>query len=347
MEIRIADKLIGGNNPCFIIAEAGVNHNGSLGLARQLVDAAKEAGADCVKFQTFKAKDLVTKQAPMAPYQESNIDVPEFQQPMLEKLELSHSHFEFLKNYCVAQGIMFMSTPHTEAAVDFLDHLVPAYKIGSGDLTNIPLLVNAASRGKPVILSVGMGTMSEINEAVTAMQQTGNKDIILLHCTSVYPTPPREVNLRAMVTIREEIGTVVGYSDHTTSVLTPALAVAMGANVIEKHFTLDKQMEGPDHKSSLNPEELKQMVVAVRYTETVMGSASKHLTESERVVINVVRKSIVSAVDIPKGIKITEEMLIIKRPGTGIPPKELGKVLGLTATRDITKDTLLSYEDLV
>lgn len=335
------------NNNIFIIAEAGVNHNGSIELAKQLIDVAADAGADAVKFQTFKADGVVTKNATRASYQVMNLGEDETQQEMLSRYELRYDDFIELKEYCDERGIIFLSTPHSEDAIDFLEDLVPAYKFGSGDLTNIPVLEYAAKKGKPMILGTGMATMDEIKEALRAIHNQGNKDVVMLHCTTNYPCSLEEVNLRAMQTMQKELDCLVGYSDHTLGIFVTIMAVAMGACVIEKHFTLDRNLPGPDHKASLEPNELKDMVNAVRNAEKALGSGLKRPTESERETMKVARKSIVAKVDIQKGVKIKREMLAIKRPGIGIEPRNIDKIIGKKSKWDIKEDTLISWSDLI
>ena len=328
-----------------IIAEAGVNHNGKISLAKKLVDAAKEAGADAVKFQTFKAENIVTKKAAMASYQTKNIKKEETQQEMLKKVELDYKDFIELKRYCDEKEIVFLSTPHTEDAVDFLESLVPVYKVGSGDLTNLPFLKKIGEKGKPIILSTGMSYLEEVKEAVEAIRQTSNEQIVLLHCTTNYPCPFEEVNLKAMQTLQKNFGDlIIGYSDHTLGIVVPIMAVAMGAQVLEKHFTLDKNLPGPDHKSSLEPEELEEMVKSVRDAERALGSGLKKPTRSEEEIKKLIRKSIVARIDIPKGTRITRDMLLIKRPGTGIESKYLNKILGKKAKKEIKRDELIYWE---
>lgn len=338
--IKIGDKVIGKGKPCFIIAEAGVNHNGDLKIAKKLVDVAIGAGADAVKFQTFKSENFVTKEAGLASYQEKNIGKKESQQEMLKKLELSYENFEILKNYCDKKGIIFLSTPHSYDAVDFLDNLVPAFKFGSGELTNIPGLRYAAKKGKPMILGTGMSILEEVKRAVNEIKNTGNKQIIILHCTTNYPTPISEVNLNVLKTMKKELDCIIGYSDHTLGILTSIVAVSMGAKVIEKHFTLDKKLPGPDHKASLDPSELKDLVDEIRKVEQIFGSNEKKPTESEKEIMNLVRKSLVAHVKIPKDSIIKEDMIVIKRPGIGIQPYDIKKVIGKKAKRDINKDEI-------
>ncbi len=346
MKIQIANRFIGENEPCFIIAEAGVNHNGSFEMAKKLVDAAKEAGVDAVKFQTFKSENIVTKNIMIAEYQKKNTGKNETQIEMLKRLELKYDDFKKLKEYCDYQKIIFMSTAHTADAIDFLDNIVPAYKVSSGDLTNIPSLKKIAAKKKPIIIGTGMANMEEIKEAVNAIKSMGNSQIILLHCTTNYPCPKDEVNLNAMKTIEKGTGCIVGYSDHTEGISVDTAAVAMGAKVIEKHFTLDKDLPGPDHKFSLNPYELKKMVECIRDIEIMLGSYDKIPNASEKKISIIVRKSIVAAKNIKKGEKITENMLSLKRPGTGIQPRDINKIIGKTAVEDIEKDNLLSMEKL-
>lgn len=320
-----------------IIAEAGVNHNGSYDLACKLVDAAKEAGADIIKFQTFKAKNLVTDDAPKADYQKETTGDAS-QQSMLEKLELSYEDFIRLKAYCDHVGITFLSTPFDMESVGFLDELgIPFWKIPSGEITNYPYLVALAKTGRPIVMSTGMCDMKEIRDAVDVLKENGATDIKLLHCNTEYPTPMEDVNLRAMDTMREAFGCEVGYSDHTRGIEVPIAAVAMGAAIIEKHFTLDRNMEGPDHKASLEPDELKQMVQSIRNIETALGSGIKKPSPSEEKNRAVVRKSIVAKRDIKLGEVFTEENLTTKRPGTGMSPMRWKERIGKVADRDFVE----------
>ncbi len=350
MIIRIGNKKI-EDGKVFVIAEAGVNHNGKLELAKQLVDVAVKAGADAIKFQTFKAEEIVTENASMADYQEKNLGKKESQLNMLKKLELSYKDSKELKIYCNKKGIIFLSTAHTEDAADFLENLVPTFKIGSGDLTNLPFLEKIAKKGKPIILSTGMSTLDEVKEAVDIIKKY-NEQLILLHCTTNYPCSEGDVNLRAMKTMEKEFNCLVGYSDHTLSIELPAMVASLGAAVIEKHFTLDKNMEGPDHKASLNPKEFAEMIKAVRdksiinIPKEILGIGVKNPTEKELEIAKLVRKSIVAAKEIPFGSVITKDALIIKRPGTGIPSKELSNVLGKTTKNTIKKDSLIRWSDL-
>lgn len=347
VKINIHGRYVGKGKPVFIIAEAGVNHNGSADIAKRIIDSAVESGADAVKFQTFKAEEVVIKNTPITEYQKKNISREVSQQKMLETLELKYADFIELKEYCDKKNVIFLSTPHSEDAIDFLDPLVPAYKIGSGDLNNLPLLEKAAKKGKPIILSSGMSTLREVKEAVGCIKNKKNNRIILLHCTTNYPCPPAEVNLNAMLTLKDNFGLPIGYSDHTEGIAISVAAVAMGACIIEKHLTLDKGLPGPDHKASLEPDEFKEMIHAIRAIEKALGSSIKRPTKNELKIKRIARKSIVARVDINEGEKINKKMLIIKRPGTGIKPRYLTRLVGKRARIGIKKDTLLKLQDLI
>jgi len=345
-KIEIGNRLVGRNEACFIIAEAGVNHNGDIIMAKKLIDVAKEAGVDAVKFQTFKAENLVTDEGETADYQKNNVGKSKGQLTMLKELELGYEDFAELKKYGDEKKIIFLSTPHTEDSLDFLDSLVPAFKIGSGDLTNLPFLKKVARKKKPIILSTGMSTLKEIQGAVNVIKSEGNNKIILLHCITNYPCTLEEANLKAMLTLEKEFNLPVGYSDHTLGIICPVMAVALGAQVIEKHFTLNKNLPGPDHKASLAPDELKEMVKAIRSAEKALGNGIKKPTKSEEKIKKFVRKSIVAKVNIPKGAKIVRDMICIKRPGTGIEPKYFRKVIGKNAQENIKKDEIITFEIL-
>lgn len=326
----------------YIIAEAGVNHNGSLELAKNLVDKAKEAGADCVKFQTFKANKIVSKNAAKADYQKKQTESPESQHEMLKKLELSFDDFIELNNYCKEIGIEFLSTAFDFESIDFLNQLgMQVWKIPSGEITNLPYLIKIAKLNKKVILSTGMSTMREIEDAVNILKDHGASELIILHCTTEYPTPYEDVNLNAMLTIKERFGYEVGYSDHTMGIEVPIAAVALGAKVIEKHFTLDRTMDGPDHKASLEPSELKTMVDAIRNIELSMGTGIKEPADSEKKNIAIARKSIVANQSIIKGDILTETNLTVKRPGEGISPMKWFEIIGTKAIRDFEEDELI------
>lgn len=345
--VNIGDKKIGEREPCFIVAEVGVNHNGDIKLAKKLVDAAKQSGADAVKFQTFKTENLVTRDAPPAEYQKKYALVAS-QYGMLKKLELSEAEFRELSSYCGKKKIIFLSTPFDSQSAEFLYKLgVPAFKISSGDLTNVPLLKQIAKYDRPIILSTGMSSIKEIGNAVKVINSVGNKELILLHCTSSYPADIGDVNLRAMDTLRDKFGTLVGYSDHTEGIEISIVACARGARIIEKHFTLNKSLRGPDHAASIEPEEFKTMVSSIRRVEISLGSGLKKITSKEKLTRDVVRKSIVTAVRVPKGTKLKKEMLTIKRPGTGIPPEYFDKILGKKTKIDIGRDRVLTWAVLI
>ena len=328
-------------NGVLIIAEAGVNHNGDINIAMKLIDKAKEAGADIVKFQTFLADKLASKQATMAEYQKENLGVDESQEEMLCKLMLRKEEYVELANYCDKIGIKFLSTPFEIDSIRFLNEIQDIWKIPSGEITNYPYLVEIAKTRKKVILSTGMSTMDEIDNALKVLKANGAGEIVILHCNTNYPTPMKDVNLRAMITMKEHCGYPVGYSDHTKGIEVPIAAVAMGAIVIEKHFTLDRNMEGPDHKASLEPDELKAMVDAIRNIELAMGDGFKKPSESEMVNIGVIRKSIIANRNIKKGEILTEENLTTKRPGIGISPMRWNDIIGTKAIRDFSEDELI------
>lgn len=324
-----------------IIAEAGVNHNGSLEIAKQLVRTAKECGADIVKFQTAKLDSLVSKFAEMADYQKANTGKVESQKEMLSKLLLTFNEFSELAEYCKEVGIMFLSTPFDIESIHFLNDMQEIWKIPSGEITNYPYLVEIAKTGKKIILSTGMSEMDEIKAAVNLLKENGANDITILHCTTEYPAPLNEVNLNVMTTLQKEFGCKVGYSDHTKGIEVSLAAVAMGAEVIEKHFTLDRNMEGPDHKASLEPDELKALVDGIRNIELAKGSFDKIPTESELKNRSVARKSIVAARNISAGEVFTEDNLTTKRPGSGISPMRWNEVIGTAAKRDFMEDELI------
>lgn len=324
-----------------IIAEAGVNHNGSPELAKRLVDEAKKTGADIVKFQTAKLDSLVSKSAEMADYQKKNTGVEESQKEMLKKLLLDFEDFRGLKSYCDNTGIQFLSTPFDIESIHFLNDLQDIWKIPSGEITNYPYLVEIAKTGKEIILSTGMSTLEEIDDALDVLKTNGAGKITLLHCNTDYPTPMRDANIRAMLTLKEKFGCPVGYSDHTEGIEVPIAAVAIGAEVIEKHFTLDRNMEGPDHKASIEPDELSSMVKAIRNIEEALGDGIKSPSESEKANITIARKSIVARRDIMTGEIFSEDNITAKRPGTGISPMRWPEVLGKKAARDFKEDELI------
>ncbi len=329
-------------NSIFIIAEAGVNHNGDIEIAKRLVDEAVLAGADAVKFQTFRAEAVVCKNAKKADYQMMTTEQSESQFDMLRKLELTPDMHEQLIDYCMDKNIMFLSTPFD---IDSIHYLVKCginiLKVPSGEITNYPYLREIAKTGKKVILSSGMSTLEEVREAVRVLKDHGSGDITVLHCNTEYPTPYKDVNLQAMVTIRDELGVAVGYSDHTQGIEVPIAAAALGATVIEKHFTLDRNMDGPDHKASLEPQELQAMVMTVRNIEQALGNGCKEPSASEKKNVDVVRRSIVARCDIKTGERFTEDNLTTKRPGTGINPMCWEQIIGKKARRDFREDELI------
>ena len=344
--IKIADKVLGEHKPCFIIAEAGVNHNGSVVLAKRLIDAAKNAGADAVKFQAFRAEKVVIKDAVKAEYQKDKKRPQESQYEMIKKLELREEDFGRLFRYAARKKIIFLSSPFDRDSVDMLDELgVPAFKVASGEITNFPLLEHIAKKGKPIILSTGMSNIKEIKETLRQIKKKHPAGIMLLHCVTSYPARPEDMNLRAMETMKKVFGVPVGLSDHTSGAKIAIAAVALGACVIEKHFTLDKKLPGPDHKVSLSPEELKEMIRSVREVEKSLGNGIKKCTASEKEIKLAVRRSVIAAVDIPKSNIIEMNMLEIKRPGTGIQPKYLYRIVGGRAKKDIKQDAVISPGD--
>ncbi len=328
----------------FIIAEAGVNHNGSVALAKQLIDVASDAGADAVKFQTFKTENLVSKNAQKADYQKQTTDAKESQFEMIKKLELDIITHNELIAHCKKRNIMFLSTPFDHDSIKLLNELeLKIFKIPSGEITNLPYLRKIGALQKEVILSTGMTTIGEIEDALNILMEAGTckKNITLLHANTMYPTPMEDVNLKAMLTIGAAFDIAYGYSDHTLGIEVDIAAVAMGASVIEKHFTLDKTMEGPDHKASLEPDELKAMVTAIRNIEYALGDGIKKPSKSERPNMAIARKSIVASKTIKKGDLLSKENLAIKRPGTGISPMRWDEIIGTHATKDYEADELL------
>jgi N,N'-diacetyllegionaminate synthase len=335
------------NNKVLIIAEAGVNHNGNYDLAIQLIDEAKKAGADIVKFQTAVPELVMSKFAEKADYQKVSTGEGESQLAMAKKIHLPLDAYKSLQKYCNEVGIEFLSTPFDMVSIDVLIELNQRiFKIPSGEITNLPYLRKIGSLGTEIIISTGMANLQEIEDAIKVLIDAGTKkdQITVLHCNTEYPTPMHDVNLRAMNTIQEKLGVKVGYSDHTKGIEVPIAAVTLGATVIEKHFTLDKNMEGPDHQASLEPHELKAMVEAIRNVEiAISGSGIKETTESERKNMVIARKSILAAKDIKKGDVFDENNLIVKRPGNGINPMRWDEILGKTAIRDFQEDELIEF----
>jgi N,N'-diacetyllegionaminate synthase len=376
-KVKIADRLVGEEEPCFIIAESGVNHNGDVKLAKKLVEAAKKSGADAIKFQTWKTEEVVTKKVSKPKYQKMAWGGSQYE--MLKKLELSDEDFRQLAKHAKSVGIIFLSTPEGQKCTDLIEKLgVPAFKIGSADLTNYPHLIYVAKKGKPIILSTGMATLKEVREAVDVIKSAGNDEIILLHCTSIYPTRLEDTNLLAMLTLRKEFGLPVGYSDHTTSIGVPVMAALLGASVLEKHLTLSKKLPGPDHKASLEPHEFGEMVKGIRLAEKnivagdmlkeklqeissevaieqevfdrieeILGNPVKKPVKLEKEMITLTRKYIVAKKDIQKGDIITTDMLCIKRSGGGIEPRYFNKIIGKKTKVNIRKDEPITFKKVI
>ncbi|XCP85366.1 N-acetylneuraminate synthase [Roseburia hominis] len=330
-----------------IIAEAGVNHNGSMELAKEMVRKAKDAGVDYIKFQTFIPKKLVSRYADKAEYQKETTGVDQSQLQMLEKLALTFADFRELKDYCESLEIGFISTPFDLDSIDFLETLdMDFWKVPSGEITNLPYLEKIGRTGRDIVMSTGMCEMQEIHDALRVLRESGAGKLTLLHCNTEYPTPFSDVNLKAMLHIERETQMPVGYSDHTVGIEIPVAAVALGATVIEKHFTLDKTMDGPDHRVSLEPEELKRMVFAIRHVEAGLGDGIKRRTVSEAKNISVARKSIVARVQISKGEEFSQENITVKRPGNGINPMRWYEVIGKIADKDYAEDEIINGEAL-
>ncbi len=341
-DLNFGKRVVGSGHPAFVIAEAGVNHNGELDLAFKLVDAAVAAGADAVKFQTFIASEVITANAAKAEYQKTTTGEQESQLEMVKRLELSFGDFRKLKIYCDDQGITFLSTPFDSKSVDFLAGLgVVAFKISSGDLTNDPLLRHVAAQKRPVILSTGMSDLDEVRDALAVIKAAGNDDVVLLQCVTNYPAAPEDINLRAMLSMQAAFDVNVGFSDHTLGIEVPLAAVALGACVIEKHFTLDKNFTGPDHRASLEPHEFKAMVCGIRKVEASLGNGHKGPAASEASNAAVARRSIVAARDISAGTMVTPAEIAFKRPGTGLPPRMADQLLGKTARVNVPAGSLL------
>lgn len=346
-KIKIDSRIIGRGTPCFIIAEAGVNHNGDMKLAKKLIDEAKKSGADAIKFQVFKTEKLVSKNTALASYQRENTKTRS-QYDMLKKYELSESQFRQLFQYCIKKKIIFLASAFDSESAKFLDGMnIKAFKIGSGELTDFQFLELVAKFKKPIIMSTGMSTLDEVKEAVEVIYAVNNQKLILMHCTSNYPADYRDVNLRALITLEKQFDLPIGYSDHTEGTEIAVAAVALGSALIEKHFTLSRKMRGPDHKTSIEPKAFKAMVQAVRNVEKSLGSGQKRPAFREKHIMGLVRKSLVSNIDIPKGMALKKSMITIKRPGTGIEPKYYNEVLGRKVKKFVKKDTVLTWGLLV
>ena len=346
-DLEIAGRKLGSGYPCFIIAEAGVNHNGDVEMAKQLVDVAVEAGADAVKFQSGNPEKLASAIAPKAEYQLQTTDESESQLDMIRRLVLSaEEHYE-LQAYCQVGGIPFMSSPFDEESADLLaDMNVPVFKIPSGEITNLPFLAHVARKGKPMIVSTSMAFLSEVETAVRTIEEAGNREFTLLHCVSNYPADPADANLLAMRTMSTAFGVPVGYSDHTPGIEVAIAAVVLGACVIEKHLTLDRNMPGPDHRASLEPDEFAAMVRGIRTAEAALGHGRKEPVASEANTASVARKSLIAERDIPAGTTLTEELIAIKRPGTGLPPAMRPYLIGRTVRTPIPAGALITLDML-
>lgn len=344
-EIELGGKAVGSGHPCFVIAEAGVNHNGDIELARELVMVAARSGADAIKFQTFSAERLATESAPKARYQAAHTDPAESQQRMLKRLELSESEHRRLMDDCRREGIMFLSSAFDERSADLLQSLgVEAYKVPSGEITNLPFLAHLAAKGRCLIVSTGMSDLEEVDAALAAIRGAADVPIALLHCVSLYPSPARGVNLRAMETMRRRYDVPVGYSDHTEGAAVALAAVALGASIVEKHFTLDRGLPGPDHAASLEPAELRSLIEQVRDVESALGDGVKRPLPEEAETAAVARKSLVAAADIPAGTVIVRDMIAIKRPGTGLAPNRLEWLVGRRARSAIAVGSVITAE---
>jgi len=345
--IQVKDRTIGEGHPCFIIAEAGSNHDRKLEQAFRLIDIAKDAGADAVKFQTYSAESLYSKKTPKPEYLKKKdlSSKDETLWDVIKKIEMPRDWHPRLKEYCLKKNIIFMSTPFDLKAVDELESVdMPVYKVASFEITHLPLLERIANTGKPIILSTGMADVSDIRDALDIIYKAGNKQVALLHCAINYPPRYEDLNLRAMDTMREAFQIPVGFSDHTLGVISDIAAVARGACIIEKHFTLDRELKGPDHPFALEPQELRDMVVSIRDTEKSLGSCEKKRTESEKELYRIGRRSLVAACNISKGTKITRQMLEVKRPGYGIAVKSMNELIGRATKQNIEEDDILQWE---
>jgi N,N'-diacetyllegionaminate synthase len=343
-DILIGQRVIGSGSGVFVVAEIGINHDGSMSQAEKLIDAAAESGADAVKFQSYRVDRLLI---PSRDRYAQQMDGTESAYQMLRRCELSWEDQEKLKKHADDRGVLFLSTPFDEESTDFLDSIgVPVFKIASADITHVPLLRHVASKGKPILLSTGMSFLSEVADAINNIRAAGANEILLMHCVSAYPASPQHMNLRALQTLQSYFELSVGLSDHSEGILLPLVAVALGAVLIEKHFTLDKNASGPDHKSSMEPNDLKLLIKSLRDVEASLGDGRKRPSDVEEESRLFSRRSIVSAVDIRAHETIAQWMLTYKRPGSGLEPRHWEKVIGMTARRNIGKDTILQWEDL-
>jgi N,N'-diacetyllegionaminate synthase len=347
-EITIAGRVIGAGRPSFVIAEAGVNHNGSIDLGRKLIDVAVEAGADAVKFQTFKADKLASASAPKAKYQIDNTGTSESQHEMLRKLELTPAMQDAMAAHCRERGILFLSTPFDADSADELEAIgVPAFKVPSGEITNIPLLKHIARKGKPMIVSTGMAYLGEVETALRAIVEERNDAVAVLHCVSNYPAADADVNLRAMATMADAFRVPIGYSDHSAGIAISLAAVALGATIIEKHFTIDRTLPGPDHVASLEPNELRDLIRGIRSVEAALGDGIKRPTAAEASTADVARRSLVAARPLAAGTVLAEDHIAILRPGTGLAPAMLPQLVGRTLRTAVDEGTLFRLEMLV
>jgi N-acetylneuraminate synthase/N,N'-diacetyllegionaminate synthase len=345
--VKICNKPIGAGAPCFVVAEVGVNHNGSVGLAKQLIDCVVSTGADAVKFQAFKTDQTISVGTEKAAYQKKTTGVAESQYEMVKQLELTEENLAELSQYAQHKGLIFLSSVFDEESVNQLHRLdVAAYKVGSGEITNVPLLCQIARQNKPIILSTGMASLGEVERALNELKKAGANDIVLLHCVSEYPASVEDLNLKTIQTLQHAFKVLVGFSDHTIDINIAAVAVALGACVIEKHITVSRSLSGPDHLASLEPAEFKEMVQIIRSTEQALGNGIKQPTAKEHELRKVARKSLTAKVDIPAHAYLTEEMLAIKRPGIGISPQYLDMIIGAETTAEIKKGQVLMWKML-
>lgn len=342
MQIQIGERTVGDGAPVFFIAEAGVNHNGDCDLGQRLVDAAADAGADAVKFQTFGAERLCTRDAPKAQYHMETTGSEQSWFDLLKSQEMDRAMHELLIRRCRERRILFLSTPYDEESADLLEELdVPAFKIASTDANNIPFLRYVALKKRPMILSTGMCTMEEVRESVDVIRASGVSEVVVLHCTGNYPTPLEDTHMRVLRTLREELNVLVGYSDHTLESVNPVLAVALGAAVYEKHFTLDRSLRGPDHRMSLTPDQLAETIQLVRKAQVALGQGNKRVQPSEAANRDILRKSLVAGRDLRRGEVLTYDAVAIKRPGTGLAPNRIVELVGKRLVCDVPKDALL------
>lgn len=347
-EFYINGRKIGRNSPIFLIAEAGVNHNGELNLAKKMIDLAAKANVDAIKFQSFNTENVLLKPTPKVEYQKKSQDDNETFFEMVKKFEFSKEEFKILKEYCSEKGIIFLSTPYGDISVEWLDELkITAYKVGSGDMNNFPLLKLICSKKKPILLSTGMATFEEVKESINFIKANNIKELVVFQCTTNYPTAYEDVNLNVIDTYQKEFPDIlIGFSDHSLGIEASIGAAAKGVKFIEKHFTLDKKMEGPDHKASLGPDELFKWVESIRNLEKSLGNYNKIPTKKELEIGRIARKSIVSVKNLKKGDIILRDNIAIKRPGYGIPPKDFERIIGKKVKKNITKDSIINFEDI-